>query len=226
MFHAFGCTLKEEYPCTLFRLPLRTTELAKDSQLSNRSHSVPSMNNLRDAFLHESANLLLFLKSVELVEWYHWKPTFKEPELIVSTSIKDVSPEVRGMRSFLQRTPTLLNVSGNQKVYQSLFELQIVVETFTGNTGQQSQFDWLVSNQLGGHTEVVQTFCSDPDHEFLRLLPWYWLIFFCLLLLLSNFVWRKVCIFWLAYDFWKLWQISWRKRKTNRSTMFHTFSAF
>ncbi len=66
---AVSCEQQEPFPGTIFRLPLRTAAQAATSRLSK---SVPDVGQLQTLFQSEAASLLLFLKSVEELEWSVW----------------------------------------------------------------------------------------------------------------------------------------------------------
>lgn len=51
----FGCELKKHFNGTLFRFPLRTATVARDSEISHASYSPESVMNLLDQF-KEQAN--------------------------------------------------------------------------------------------------------------------------------------------------------------------------
>jgi hypothetical protein len=78
-FRAFGNTFAKAYKGTLFRLPLRTPELASVSRLTKSHHSAERMHALLTTFAQEASSMLLFLKNVEQLELYEWREGVRQP---------------------------------------------------------------------------------------------------------------------------------------------------
>ncbi|CAN0322269.1 unnamed protein product, partial [Ectocarpus sp. 12 AP-2014] len=66
----FGCELKKHFKGTLFRFPLRTATVARDSEISHASYSPESVMNLLNQFKEQASRYLLFLRHVERIEMY------------------------------------------------------------------------------------------------------------------------------------------------------------
>lgn len=69
-FNYFGCDFNDSYPGTLFRFPLRTTSLARKSEISKRAYSVEEMTENLNSLARQFSNYLLFLRSVRTIEIY------------------------------------------------------------------------------------------------------------------------------------------------------------
>ena len=62
--------MKQKFDGTLFRFPLRTQQLADTSEIINVPTTAARVMELFTSFKKQSAEVLLFLKSVEVVEFY------------------------------------------------------------------------------------------------------------------------------------------------------------
>merc|ERR1712129_350406 len=82
-FRIFDCDMLNAFEGTLFRLPLRTPTQSKKSQLSQKYYSDDDMRAMYDSLIKEGDNFLLFLKSINCLEYYCWsdidatKPTLQ-----------------------------------------------------------------------------------------------------------------------------------------------------
>jgi hypothetical protein len=79
-----GCDFSKEFKGTLFRLPLRTHELANDSDISKKYIDI---RKIKEQFNNiEDNNELLFLRNIESCSLYEMKS--RNPQLIWETKIK------------------------------------------------------------------------------------------------------------------------------------------
>ena len=72
-FRHFGCDFKDQYNGTLFRFPLRTTSLARRSEISKKSYTISDIQKNLNDLLPQLPNHLLFLRSVKTIEIYSSK---------------------------------------------------------------------------------------------------------------------------------------------------------
>lgn len=119
---AFGCNMTSSYEGTLFRFPLRNQHQSTVSRISKQvrwnaggpvaSSSVPSTQGhgetqvygparileLFDALREESSRMLLFLKSVEVLEAMVWEQGDKEPRLLHACEVYSPGADLRAQR--------------------------------------------------------------------------------------------------------------------------------
>lgn len=190
VFKAFGCTLDSEFKNTLFRFPLRNEEL-KSSKLSSRTHSVESIFEMQKALVEELPCLLLFLKNLESVAWYHWKPGAKQPDMMASVNVQSakhgIMKQLREKRAFLASLDPAKSLAENlakTRIVDYFLNVNVSVYNAARNDSNECKsneqvgistttYQWLITNQLGGKSNKPQKFCVNPEHEFLKLLPWY-----------------------------------------------------
>jgi hypothetical protein len=86
-FLVFGNTFKKRYDGTIFRLPIRTAEQGRQSQISQKIFDDEAIRRLFERFESEADGMLLFLKTVALVEWYVWEADQTEPTLTFSVGL-------------------------------------------------------------------------------------------------------------------------------------------
>ncbi len=89
-YKVFGCDMQNYFPGTLFRFPLRTPELAPQSQISKIPYTYQSIQNLITSFKREAPYLLLFLKHVECIAISVWSEGEENPTETYSVSIGSI----------------------------------------------------------------------------------------------------------------------------------------
>ena len=99
----FGCDMKTSYNGTIFRLPLRTVSQATESQLSKQYYSEDDIMQLLDEIHLESSSCMLFLKNMEMINIYDWKPDSNSPDLKHSCSLKSANAGRKQHRDALKR---------------------------------------------------------------------------------------------------------------------------
>lgn len=70
----FGCNLLASQPwqSTLFRLPLRSAELAANSNISKQTYTVEKVQELMEQLMMESCLIMLFLKYITNIQVRDW----------------------------------------------------------------------------------------------------------------------------------------------------------
>ncbi|RIA96668.1 hypothetical protein C1645_707710, partial [Glomus cerebriforme] len=130
-YEAFDCDFSKEFKGTLFRLPLRTSKLAEQSEISNR---VIQIKELLDTF--QSNNEMLFLRNVESCSLHHMTDNNSQLIWEIKINMKDSCREIRK------------NVSDRSQIYQ------LDVETSTKD--KKISEIWLLCT--GGHYNIKQEF--------------------------------------------------------------------
>ncbi|GLC59948.1 hypothetical protein PLESTB_001557000 [Pleodorina starrii] len=113
---AFGCTLGagassegggggggRPWEGTLFRFPLRSSELAEASTISKQVYTIESIRSLLDQLATESFQILLFLKHIARLEVHEWPADAGSPHLLFSCHVSNLSREVAWERGLFAR---------------------------------------------------------------------------------------------------------------------------
>ena len=69
-YTVFGCTLQQTFSGTLFRFPLRTADLARQSEISKSQYDSTTIRHLLASFKESISRFLLFLRNVDNIEVY------------------------------------------------------------------------------------------------------------------------------------------------------------
>ncbi|KAH0626431.1 hypothetical protein JD844_001402, partial [Phrynosoma platyrhinos] len=83
----FGCQVGEDYPGTLIRLPFRTKQEAKDSQICPEPFGPSRIRALQAGFQEMYQYLLIFLRKVQEVSLTHLPDGFSSPEFVQPLAI-------------------------------------------------------------------------------------------------------------------------------------------
>lgn len=81
-YRFFGCNFEDAFEGTLFRLPLRSSKLAKISEISKRAYSISDVNTIVGHLQSNLAQHLLFLRSVKAIEIFRCPLGSSEPILL------------------------------------------------------------------------------------------------------------------------------------------------
>jgi hypothetical protein len=93
-FRLFGCTMEGRYDGTIFRLPLRGTELASKSEISREAIGVDGVLNWVRQLRINAEKLLLFLRSVARIEALLVQRGATEPTPLFAVSVtREEMPE-------------------------------------------------------------------------------------------------------------------------------------
>ncbi|KAF5829451.1 hypothetical protein DUNSADRAFT_16062 [Dunaliella salina] len=104
-YQGWGCDLTagRPWPGTLFRLPLRTPELAGYSNISKQTYDVAKLQGVLQQLKDEAPEIMLFLKNIECIEVYEWLPGNSEPTCAFTCAVSNSSPELAHNRSMFAR---------------------------------------------------------------------------------------------------------------------------
>ncbi|KAK9808692.1 hypothetical protein WJX72_002029 [[Myrmecia] bisecta] len=102
-FCAFGCDMRQPFPATLFRFPLRTSELAAHSRISKQAYDTHKVQALLASLQHEAMDIMLFLKTVQRLEIHEWRPGQAEPTRLYSCHLANTMPQLQLERSMFVR---------------------------------------------------------------------------------------------------------------------------
>ncbi|OQS05175.1 hypothetical protein THRCLA_02648, partial [Thraustotheca clavata] len=163
-FEGFGCDLKKPFDGTIFRLPLRTPEHAKESKLTSRPQTVDSIKQLLHALVQESTMILLFLRNVTSISVLHWYDGQSDPTLLHTTAIKNLSRDLQHNRSQAQLKTLEFTMQGH--VCDYLLEIEVK----DNQSDATSMTKWIICNQLGGGDSTAMAI--NHENASLRLVPY------------------------------------------------------
>ena len=166
----FGCKLQgEDFNGTIFRFALRTDEQAEVSRLSRQSHPIEKIKALLSQMASVASSMLLFLKNVECIEIYEWSAKDAQPKKIHSTSISNITENIRTRRSYVLNAPS--RVPSKPVAVDYILDMQSNGIGVVENGGKAFTSErWMVCNQLGGGNASVMASNSELSH--MKLVPW------------------------------------------------------
>ncbi|KAL5004239.1 hypothetical protein ScPMuIL_017695 [Solemya velum] len=170
----FDCSISGEnqatFPGTLFRLPLRTQEQARESQISDKVYNKQEVKKLLEKFMESAGNLLLFSQHVHTIKVYHLSPFEKDPRkalLLMEIRKTEIERIPRGVLVAEDRTAMELAAELVEKVknlpksenliphFKTCSHLKIKMKYEAGNDGlidvplRDSETHWMVSWSTG-----------------------------------------------------------------------------
>ncbi len=89
-FCIFDQSLQQEFNGTLFRFPLRTSELSKRSAISRDVHTGEDVLAMFKDFEKEACHTLLFLKNVNKITLYEWHDGENQPRQTFTIGIREI----------------------------------------------------------------------------------------------------------------------------------------
>jgi hypothetical protein len=95
-FCMFNQNLHEEFDGTLFRFPLRTSEVAERSAISSKVVTVTEVRDMFEEFQKEANQVLLFLKSINSVSLYEWHEGDSQPSKTFSIDLREIKTHATG----------------------------------------------------------------------------------------------------------------------------------
>jgi hypothetical protein len=92
-YEALGCNFSEEFKGTLFRLPLRTSKTAKQSEISDQVFDIKDMLQLFNGV--QSNKEMLFLRNIESCSLYHMRQQTTQLTWEAQINISDKDRDIR-----------------------------------------------------------------------------------------------------------------------------------
>jgi len=153
--NAFGFSPERNFPGTLMRFPLRTSE-HPPSVICQRFFDEENMKNHIEEIWEESRELLLFLHHVTSLELYTWSDGESQPTLLHSVCVESREDVFAKLR-------TKDDIS---KLSESINEVIIHDTVVTRSDG--STTNWMIASKMGS-SETLQFIQSHPAA---KLVPW------------------------------------------------------
>ena len=161
---------------TLFRLPLRTAEHAKNSEIRKQAFTESNVKELLDALINSGEELLLFLKSVQEIRVYEIPANSQETRQEILAIVTQNQQEVREARQQLldaiPKTPDkLLELCHNNPAGLISVSYRHEIETISRHRHTKSTWRTvsLIRTDAGGELEkVIQAMYESQE----KVLPW------------------------------------------------------
>ncbi|KAJ8436260.1 hypothetical protein Cgig2_011532 [Carnegiea gigantea] len=167
---AFGCDMKSPFNGTLFRFPLRNTDLAAMSRLSRQAYSVDDISSMFTELYEEGVFSLLFLRSVMSIEMYVWDAEETEPSKLYSCSVSSADEDIVSHRQLLLRLSKLPSVSACE---MDSFIIDFVSETVSGSSAQRKKDTYYVVQSMAAASSRIGSFATKASKEYdIHFLPW------------------------------------------------------
>ncbi|BDA44284.1 probable Sacsin [Coccomyxa sp. Obi] len=159
-FLHFKCNLRESFPGTLFRFPLRTEELAKQSEIKGQAYSPSSVRLLFDGMRTHIERTLLFLKNVRSAAVYVREAGDEAPRLLFRASMETM--DGRSSQAAICRYIGEGGRAEREALYRRLAQADaaelpavqttatVTIEDLQGEERKLLVQSWLISNALGG----------------------------------------------------------------------------
>lgn len=167
---AFGCDMKNSFPGTLFRFPLRNAEQAANSKLSKQAYTEDDITSLFDQLDEEGVFTLLFLKNVLDIEMYVWDDGVVEPRKMYSCSVKSANDDTVWHRQALLR----LSKSANSSVGEiDAFSLDFLREAIHENQSIKRIDTFYIVQKMAAASSRIGSFAATALKDYdIHLLPW------------------------------------------------------
>lgn len=122
-FRHFGCDFEESFNGTLFRFPLRTTSLARQSEISKRRYTAEDIISSLETLVENLPNHLLFLRNLRTIEVYRRGHCASDvPLLLYRTMACKQELRTHNGQSLLQYFDKRLTSIGSRDTFYSKLE--------------------------------------------------------------------------------------------------------
>ena len=169
-FRIFDCEPPTPFQGTIFRLPLRTPELAKASQINNRPFEPTDAMKVLEQFISDLPGVMLFLQSVHTIEVLDWRDGDVAPTKLLEAVVTDEETGNPPERAFLRRL--LDGGSKFDEVGEQCFTQRLRFNLTRGAGAEVESALWLIKQKFGGGRALA--IALDPktaDSGFLPI-PW------------------------------------------------------
>ncbi|RXM32098.1 Sacsin [Acipenser ruthenus] len=130
---------------TMFRLPVRTEEMASTSEISQKAVTSSDIQQLLDALKEDPEGLILFLRHVKKIEFHLFDSSTNELKKLFTTEIK-LAEESSGKKTSFQNHVKNSLVSGRSMAAiepcQVIYEMEI-------STPIRKPTRWIIAEQFG-----------------------------------------------------------------------------
>ncbi|KAL1500258.1 hypothetical protein AB1Y20_012926 [Prymnesium parvum] len=197
----FGCDMTNAFEGTLFRFPLRTSDVASSSQLRSEAYSCEAVQSLLAGLQTRASELLLFLKHVRTIEVYVKSSKDSQPSVLfsvkrdeitpsaaastASSSTQPISTQSDGIMGFVREERSCSEKEGptSGAFYDRLLKtdpknlpretknLRVTISR-SGAKDKKTTEEWIVCSSLGHNAPRICKICLTPEGKHLKLMPW------------------------------------------------------
>ncbi|XP_067875962.1 sacsin isoform X3 [Heterodontus francisci] len=146
---------------TMFRLPLRTAEMAEKSDISKQAVTKDVILELLEVLKEDSDSLLLFLNNIKKISFHKMDKKTSELQEIFTAEVEMSEESTRQqehLKHFIQKCSSSTTVVSKMESYQVIYEMEI-------QSSMKHPTKWILANKVGVAdaevTESVQNFCSN-----------------------------------------------------------------
>ncbi|KAI0491374.1 hypothetical protein KFK09_025634 [Dendrobium nobile] len=165
----FGCDMKNPFPGTLFRFPLRNADQAAVSKLSKQAYTADDISLMFSELHQEAVFSLLFLKSIISIEMYVWDVGVNKPLKVYSCALKDSKENIALNRRALLRLYSSMEV---QDLNLDSFLVNFLCEAITGGYSDRRLETFFIVQGMASASSKLGTFAAMAAKEYdLHLLP-------------------------------------------------------
>ncbi|KAJ3178129.1 hypothetical protein HDU85_005654 [Gaertneriomyces sp. JEL0708] len=172
-FKAFYKDFTQPYNGTLFRLPLRTTAHAAESEIkSHPTHPQHILADIFPALFHDSVDCLLFQRNVETIRFFKHDDGMSTPTLLYETRISNMNTVQAERRRLVDYVKTLANGPGLG--FTTSIPYEIKRSHFFGSDEVRVQTStWLVQHVIETRSRAEQIAREfDIQANEAKLVPW------------------------------------------------------
>ncbi|KAL0905364.1 hypothetical protein M5K25_023777 [Dendrobium thyrsiflorum] len=165
----FGCDMKNPFPGTLFRFPLRNADQAAVSKLSKQAYTADDISLMFSELHQEAVFCLLFLKSIISIEMYVWDVGVNKPLKVYSCAVKDSKENIALNRGALLRLYSSMEVLD---LNLDSFLVNFLCEAITGGYSDRRLETFFIVQGMASTSSKLGAFAAMAAKEYdLHLLP-------------------------------------------------------
>ncbi|XP_067830330.1 sacsin [Heptranchias perlo] len=146
---------------TMFRLPLRTAEMAEKSDISKQAVTKDVILELLEVLKEDSDSLLLFLNNIKKISFHKMDKKTNELQEIFTAEVKmsnESTREQEHLKHYIRKCSSSTTVVSKMESYEVIYEMEI-------RSSIKHPTKWILANKVGVAdaevTESVQNFCSN-----------------------------------------------------------------
>ncbi|KAF8378912.1 hypothetical protein HHK36_030261 [Tetracentron sinense] len=167
---AFGCDMKNPFPGTLFRFPLRNADQAAISKLSRQAYLEDDISSMFVQLYEEGVFTLLFLKSILSVEMYIWDAGAPKPHKLYSCSVSSANDDTVWHRRALLRLSKSVKSANSE---MDSFSVDFLSEAVTGTHSEKKIDTFFIVQGMASPSSRIGAFAATATKEYdIQLLPW------------------------------------------------------
>ncbi|MGH0175909.1 UNVERIFIED_CONTAM: hypothetical protein FKN15_004069 [Acipenser sinensis] len=137
---------------TLFRIPLRTSEMAANSKIANaRAVNDDDINSLIDVLREDSASLILFLNNIQNITFQKLGKETNKLETLFTVEIKMSEESMKKRQDFQEKVQKIADLKtevADIEPYKTVYEIEI-------HCKEKRPTQWILAKQVGIQEEKI-----------------------------------------------------------------------